>query len=281
MSQTETLRAVPRAVTDEEIAQYHENGWARLERFIEPEAAASLLAVAKEVMGNDPSGATLDQKDRDNAQRGGKVVDAVFFQNYHFIARDDRREPFASMVFSPEIGENSKRITGRDVSVRYTSDGLICKMPASSGGGSDATAWHQDGPLFPFDRWDSHAYWIALTDLTPEHGTMQFYSGSHRMGPLGRSAPAGENLPDVYPELAKKYPLTPPMPMLAGDATVHHCGVVHGAPQNTTNDPRWAYVLAYTSGDTLYNGARHHNFEGIGLEINKPLDHERFPVVCE
>ena len=55
--------------------------------------------------------------------------------------------------------------------------------------------------------------------------------------------------------------------------------MIHSAPENTTPEPRWAYIIAFIPADTLYTGAAHHNFDGLELEINEPIRHPRFPIV--
>jgi ectoine hydroxylase-related dioxygenase (phytanoyl-CoA dioxygenase family) len=73
--------------------------------------------------------------------------------------------------------------------------------------------------------------------------------------------------------------MSPPLHLKAGDATVHSVLVGHGASENQTDEPRWAYICAYIPGDALYTGAPNYNYDGIGLEVNKPIDHPRFPIL--
>jgi ectoine hydroxylase-related dioxygenase (phytanoyl-CoA dioxygenase family) len=144
-----------RTVTADEVAFYRENGWVKLERLIEPRVAGDMLAAAQSKMGERPD---VDDQDPDRSsksvytsfKRGGKVYNANYWQDYHFIARDDQLEPMRSVVFSPALGRNAQLLMARDVPVRYSSDIVACKMPAGQPG-SDATAWHQDIASLPFD----------------------------------------------------------------------------------------------------------------------------------
>lgn len=68
--------------------------------------------------------------------------------------------------------------------MRFYSDHVFAKNPESEADGD--TPWHQDFPHHPRDRQGALNIWIALVDLTPEMGTMQFLSRSHRAGMLGR-----------------------------------------------------------------------------------------------
>jgi ectoine hydroxylase-related dioxygenase (phytanoyl-CoA dioxygenase family) len=274
-----TIEPVVREITDEEVAHYRENGWVSLERLIEPELAQALLEAAKDVMGESPSASgQTEQVGGRSVKRGGKVTDAGFWQDFHFIGRDEGVEPFRSLIYSKEIGHAVQRLLARDVGVRYHLDLVACKMPAGQAGGAP-TAWHQDYPVFPMDRVGTTQIWIALNDLTPAHGTMRFLSGSQREGSLGRTIAARQELFDVYSWLTEKYEWSPPLSMKAGDATAHDGNVIHGAPANETGEPRWGFITGYMPADCLYTGAPYHNFDNLGLEVNKPFDHPRCPVV--
>jgi hypothetical protein len=285
MSAQTTLAGGVRELTDAEVATYRENGWVKLERFVSPELADQLLAGAKELMGEEPG--AVDEREghgghkavyESSVKRGGKVQDIGYWQDYHFPARDDGIEPHRSLVFSHEIGRAAQRLMARDVPIRYSSDLLACKMPAGRAGGGP-TEWHQDYASAPVDRNGGLAFWIALVDVTAEMGTMQFLNGSHRAGCLGRTRVQGKGVTDYYPELRDRYALSEPLALKAGDATAHHNLVCHGAPENHTDRPRWGYIVAFFPGDVLFTGATHHNFDGLGLQINKELDHPSFPVI--
>ena len=279
---TEAVAALPRDITDDEVVHYRENGWVKLESFVSPDVAAELLAGAKRLMEDAIAAqgvAAMDGSNRFAAAGTSKVLDIGIWQDYHYAARDDKLEPFRSLVFSKEIGRAAQRLLARDVAVQYTADVIACKMPAGEPGGAP-TNWHQDYPIFPFDRYGSFAFWIALHDIPPEQGTMRFLSGSRREGPVGRdSFLQGVDLLELLPDLADRYQVSPPLHLRAGDATAHNAALVHSAPANATADPRWAYILSYIPADTLYTGAQHHNYDGLGFEVNKPIRHERFPIV--
>jgi ectoine hydroxylase-related dioxygenase (phytanoyl-CoA dioxygenase family) len=283
MSQSSPTVAAPREITDDEVSFYVENGWVKLENLISAELAAELLDGAKRLMETGIAAQGVAEEEEGDrfakASKGTKVLDIGIWQDYHYPARDDHAEPFSSFVFSKELGRAAQRLLDKDVPVQYSADLLACKMPAGSRGGQ-ATNWHQDFPIFPFDRYGSLAFWIALNDIPPERGTMRFLSKSQREGPIGRDGfLQGVDALELYPRLADRYETSPPLHLKPGDATVHHAAVIHSAPLNSTPDPRWTYIVAFIPGDTLYTGAAHHNFDGLGLEINKPIRHERFPIV--
>jgi hypothetical protein len=280
MGQTETAVA-PRDVTEDEIAHYRENGWAKLEGFLSGELAGELLAAAQGVMGPDLEAAEEAEPGKGMSKGlrtekiGGRVTNLGYWQDFHYIGRDEKVEPFRSLIYSREIGRAAQRFIGRDVGVRFSADLVACKMPTGKAGNAPTDS-HQDISSLPFDRVGPLTFWVALNDMPPERGVMRFLSGSQRAGNLGRTRAQGKGTVEYYPELHEQYETSPPLELKAGDATVHNAQVVHWAPENSTDEPRWGYIIAYFPDDALYTGAPNHNFDGIGLELNKPFEHERF-----
>jgi ectoine hydroxylase-related dioxygenase (phytanoyl-CoA dioxygenase family) len=151
-------------------------------------------------------------------------------------------------------------------------------MPAAERGAK--TPWHQDEPYGPFDRQGSLTVWIALVDIPPERGSLRFYSGSHRLGGLGRHLiTPGFDALDEYPWIAGELELSPPLHLRPGDATVHSRATLHSAPENDTDSPRWAYQLIFFPAEALYSGTGHFEAEDAGIAVDKPFEHARFPVV--
>jgi len=273
--------AVPvqmREVTDEEVAFYQENGWVLLRELIPPSLAAEALAKVKTAIESAPSverkrGAT--QADEKHA-----IADIPQWRDWHFLGRDDHVEPFRSIAYSKEIGRNAQRFMGRDVPINYHADMMAVKMPAGEVA-SAPTGFHQDWVNFPFDRGGFLTFWFALDEITPEQGAMRFYQGAHKAGPLGKMGLiSGMPVDEYYPDLKDRYPLSEPIHLNAGDATVHNGMVVHGAPENSTERPRWVFLCSYHPADTCYTGAPHHIFSpDLGLEVGKPIKHELFPAI--
>jgi ectoine hydroxylase-related dioxygenase (phytanoyl-CoA dioxygenase family) len=282
MAQETAVHVAMRDVTDEEVATYQKNGWVLLRELISPALAAEALDKVKTQITEAES---VDRSMATRADRSAKVKigDMAQWRDWYFIGRDDHVEPFRSIAFSSEIGHNAQRFVGRDVPINYHADMMAVKMPAG-GAASGPTGFHQDWVNFPFDRIGFLTFWFALDEIAPAQGSMRFYTGSHHEGPLGKMgiAPGSPpiEVPQYYPHLAERHPLSDPIHLMPGDATVHNGMVVHGAPENSTDRPRWVFLCAYHPADTCYTGAPHHIFSpDIGLEVGKPIKHELFPAI--
>jgi hypothetical protein len=277
MAETVAATGLMRDVTDAEVEHYQQKGWAKLDGLISAELAAEILATVRAEI----EGGGVDERDIStytNDRRG--VGDRRQWRDLRFPARDNGLEPLASLVFGKEIGRNAQRLIGREVPVNYHADIIAVKMPQGHVA-SQPTGWHQDWVNFPFDRVGFLSFWIALEDMPPERGVMRFLDGSHHAGPLGRMGIDAEtDLTTHYDGLLERYPISPEFGLKAGDATVHDAMVVHGAPENSTDKPRFAAILSYHPADTCFTGAPHYIFTPeLGLEPGKPIKHDLFRVV--
>lgn len=270
-----TVEEKVRAVTDEEVSSYVRDGWVFLPGFIDRRLAGEMLAAAKSVMGGEGVGWS--------ARPGVDMLE--YWHDRHFMAREGI-EPFRTLSYSPPMGRAVQRFNERDVAVRHWADMLAVKPPAGSTSRSGDTPFHQDYPNRHFDRVGNVTFWIALESMPAERGIPRFRSGSHRLGPLGHytgqrfSGSAGQDVHETYPWLAERCPLSEPRDMEAGDATAHSGLVLHAAPANTTDAPRWAYITIYIPADTLWTGTRFLGQGDIELAVDQPFDHPNFPVIC-
>jgi hypothetical protein len=207
------------------------------------------------------------------------------WREWRYLGRDVQQEPFRSVAFSSQLAENMSRVEGHRGGIRYWKDTVSCKFPSSvEGGGSTVTGWHQDFPAHPMDRVGGGTFWIAIDEVTVDQAAMTFLTGSHRAGPLGRTftnGPRGGGRDQIgeNPWLTEEYPSSGPLALQPGDATVHHPLTVHGTGLNSTDRPRWAFIVFYGSAEAVYTGAAYPATDGLGLEVNKYFDHPHFPIV--
>ena len=71
------------------------------------------------------------------------------------------------------------------------------------------------------------------------------------------AASAASTMPETRvmtftPVMPNHYELSPPFHYQPGDATVHGGYMIHGAPPNTTDRDRWAYIYGYIPAETRY-----------------------------
>ncbi|KAB2345090.1 phytanoyl-CoA dioxygenase family protein [Actinomadura rudentiformis] len=257
------LRAPVREVTEQEIADFRANGWARLPGLVAPEFVADLKERALERLA--------ERRERFR----NSFVDQAFGQDRD-IARHD--EAYAALALSPQLAHNVTRLLVGVDAVRLQVTNLLIKEPAN-GDGHGATVFHQDFPWMPMDRSAMLTVWLALADIPADMGALRFYNGSHLYGSLGRSfVREDDDALSQHPWL-ETLELSEPIDLEAGDATMHSSLVIHGAPANRRDSPRLSFTATYFDANALYTGAAYGQTDGLGLEVNKPFDHPMFPVV--
>lgn len=267
-----TLASPSRSIAADEIAHYRDHGWVKLEGFVAPDVLATLLATARERMGEDgDSNPPLQAMDIE-----GTEITFFNFEAAHGLTNPKFRPLLEA------VGSTARTMMRRrpGIEARYYTDYFLVKLPAgkaSRHGGNGATDYHQDFPAWAVDRSGGMTFWIALTDIPPEQGTMCFVSGSHRVGALGNYH-TGDVLED-YPELLENCTLTPPMSYKTGDVTVHSNMIAHGAGENLTDRPRWAYSIQVNPSDVRWNGAPAEGFDTRNMTVLDPIDNERFPLL--
>lgn len=280
-----------REVTDDEVRAFHEQGWVRLPGLMSSELAGGLLVRLKRATGLDYDELPEDHPDAQEVAR--RIREDGIFKIFSLPRLQD--EAVWNIVASRALGEASARLSGVRP-MRLVTDQVIIKLPEWTSGQdlikgpgnlvyTSQTPWHQDFCSLPWDRAGGIQFWLALTEITPEMGAIQYLTGSHREPPLGAVQYPSErqSLEIAHPELWEKYEVSPQHHFQAGDVIAHDSLVVHYAEPNRTNRLRWVYTSYRIPADTLYNGQPFPRFVqfGIDLEQWEPFDHPKCPIVAD
>ncbi|MEU6419640.1 phytanoyl-CoA dioxygenase family protein [Streptomyces spiralis] len=255
-----------RTVSPEETAFFAEHGWVRLPGLVDQREISRLRERAEARLANRLTGET----------ESAGFVDQAFGQDRDIADAD---EGFRQLAHDPTMAANVVALLGTVDNVRLQITNLLVKQPKGQGRHDGATVFHQDFPWMPMDRSGMLTVWVALAPVTPEMGPLRFYDRSHVRGLLGRSfVRPHDDMPTQHPWLAD-LPITEGAALAPGDATVHHCLTVHGAGENTSDAVRLSFAATYFDADTLYTGAPYGQTDQLGLGINGPFDHPRFPAL--
>lgn len=253
-----------------DIESYAENGWIVIRNLVPRDVALMLRERFYDFVPD-----AEPQVDKPATKRPDHV-DGLKAQ---FLVHREARQPkeLGAAVVSRRMSSVAGQLLGLP-RVQLFRTGVFEKLPEVTGG--IGTALHQDHPYTPLDRSRGLTIWIALGDLPVEMGTLRFVSGSHRFGSLGRDEVFRPDH-DYVKMLADKeqWELTPPLSLSAGDATVHADLTIHGTESNRSNGARLGAGSFYIDPDTLFTGAPYAITDGLDLEINKPLDPRRFPIL--
>lgn len=255
-----------RAVTTAEIDFFFEHGWVHVPGLIDLEAARLLLGRAKAEFGDDGC----------RGLEAGYKADGykAWFRSLENPLDD---ACFRSLALSHELGRNAALLLGRDSPIRLMVSAAMAKLPVGSARGAP-TDFHQDICGHAYLEANFLTAWVALDEVTPEMGPMQFYSGSHKLGNLGQimEAPIWQGW---APRVAAACSRTAPVAYRPGDATFHMASTIHGTAENRGDRPRWSWAGVLVPGDARYTGAANYITDGLGLVPMRMLDHPKFPLV--
>jgi ectoine hydroxylase-related dioxygenase (phytanoyl-CoA dioxygenase family) len=110
------------------------------------------------------------------------------------------------------------------------------------------TPWHQDEAYWdPALEYSAFSIWMPLQEATLDNGCMQFVPDSHQLGVQPHHHIGND--PKVHgleiDQIDASRAVACPLP--AGGATIHSSQTLHYAGPNLTDQPRRAYILAFSA----------------------------------
>ncbi|HEY0909377.1 MAG TPA: phytanoyl-CoA dioxygenase family protein [Bradyrhizobium sp.] len=110
-------------------------------------------------------------------------------------------------------------------------------------------SWHQDAHYWGLNSSDVVTAWVALVDSTTENGAMRVVPGTHLADLPHVDTFAENNLlsrgQEVAVDLGDRAWVE--MPLKAGEASLHHVGIVHGSEPNRSDGRRVGFAIRYMS----------------------------------
>ena len=228
----------PTLLTAAQADAFARDGYVGPVDLLAPDEVAAVRAAIADVIGR-----LLDLADRlyevEHAytERPGEVV-------CHFLGGWRVHPALRALVFHPRAAAMAAQLLGVPT-VRFWHDQVFAKPPRHPG----VVPWHQD-----------YSYWtrtapachltinIMLDDADEQSGCVQFVPGSHRWGLLPK-LPFDAPLEAIRAHLPAGTAWQPvPVPLRAGQATIHHSHTLHGSDQNRSERWRRAAVLNYLGG---------------------------------
>ncbi len=184
------------------------------------------------------------------AHLGGSLmtIDRKYRGNLHFLCRwvDE-------LARHPAILDAVEDLLGPDI-LLYTSRFFI-KEPHSDG----IAAWHQDSTYFGLRPYDHVTAWVALCNVTPEAGPVEFAVGSHIRGQLLQKSnvvknsvnTAGQIIVEWFDQSQTDFAVLKP-----GQFSLHHTCVVHQSGPNRSDERRVGLALSFIPTRVRHIGGR-------------------------
>jgi hypothetical protein len=212
-----------KALTAEQVASFHYNGFVYPIPALTPEEVATFLAGLERL----------------EAELGSPVAEADVKWRSHAYAHSPW---FNDLIRHPRILDAVEDVIGPDILV-WTSTFFI-KEPHSK----TFAAWHQDGAFFGLEPHRQVCAWIALTDASREAGCMEMLSGRGEARLLHHAAMGIKNSINragqtIVEDFDKRNPVA--MALKAGEFSLHHELAVHRSAPNHAAHRRVGIGLNY------------------------------------
>lgn len=228
-------------LSDEQIAQYHQDGYLIISNLFSSEEINRLYQVAID-------DAAISRHSYDlNDQSGKKTKLALWFT--------PGNDMYSLLTRSERIVQSVDKLLDSSSPVCHFHSKLMQKEPRVGG----AWEWHQD-----YGYWYKNEFllpeqmlsvMVAITEATKENGCLQVIEGSHKMGRVEHGF-AGEQVgaSQHYVDLALKTMALIYVELKPGDALFFHSNLLHRSEANLSENARWSLISCYSrQGNVPYN----------------------------
>ena len=230
-------------LTADQIRDFHEQGFLRLEALTSVDEVTSLAEVYDRLFAPDAVIAEADRVELGSDGDGRPVLPQILNPD-HYVPELRRTAAYANAraIAYQLLGDEARHMGMHAI-----------RKPARSGA---ETPWHQDEAYWdPAYEHRAISVWMPLQPATLDNGCMQFVPSSHRSGVhTHRLAGAGGQAlavtdPDVVGDVVA-------CPLPPGGATVHAGRTLHYTGPNRTDRPRRALVMAFARPGRLLDEPR-------------------------
>ncbi|SEK38863.1 Ectoine hydroxylase-related dioxygenase, phytanoyl-CoA dioxygenase (PhyH) family [Roseovarius nanhaiticus] len=233
------------ALSDAQVAEYHERGWVIPDWELPAELIAEMRAEYAALLKRNPDIAS-DIILAPHQEEGGSMG-----------VKGSRK--WLDFATHPRLMEAARQLIGDDIILWGTT--LFGKPPKNG----KETPWHQDGGYYPIKPLETLTMWIPLDDVTPENGPMTFIPGSHKAHELySHSWQEGDNKTINLVCDAEHFDEAEAEPLIlkAGQVSFHDVYMIHGSKANHTEHRRAAFIVRLMPATSFYDHA-------WGAEIGK------------
>ena len=221
-------------LTDEQIAQYHKDGYILVKGFCSKQETDKLYKVALEDEAMSKN--AMDMND----QSGMKTKLSLWFKPGNDV--------FGYLTRSEKMVNAVGQLLDGEAPVCHFHSKLMQKEPKVGG----AWEWHQD-----YGYWYKNQFMfpdqlisvmVALTEANKQNGCLQVTKGTHKLGRVNHGF-AGEQVGAdmVIVENALKTMELVYCEIEPGDALFFHSNLLHRSAANLSDKPRWSIISCFNS----------------------------------
>jgi ectoine hydroxylase-related dioxygenase (phytanoyl-CoA dioxygenase family) len=244
-------------LTDQQVRQYRDQGYAVVENLLTPTQLAELRGVTDEFVagarGLTASTAVIELEDshKPSEPRVRRIKNS-----YH------NHPVYEALAKAENVLTPVKQLIGPDIRLHGS------KLNIKGAKGGSAVEWHQDWAFYPHSNDDVLAIGIFLDDVSISNAPIMFLPGSHR-GPVHDHHSNGVfvGAVDVIAggvDVSGAVPVTCP----AGSMTIHHARLLHGSAINRSGRQRRLLLFELAAADAWPLMGKSH-FDDLGADAFK------------
>ena len=255
-------------LSNEQLQQFHQDGFLILRDFADKEKCNAILDVAKAHLkhkiepietevgyGGKSKAYRTDVTDYNKEEAGTTVrrLRQVYSRDILFKEwmEDEKIRPVLQQILNDQV-----------VITTAHHNSIMTKMPHQS----TETRWHQDRRYWRYSNDNLVSIWLALDDENSDNGVLEFIPGSHRMSLKPDQFDEKEYLRDDFdkniPIIEKKVSTA----LEKGDVVLFHSLLLHRANKNDTDKPKISFVYTVKGASTkVIEGTRSAEYPEIKL----------------
>jgi len=216
-------------LSNEQVQQYHEQGYVNLGPIVSEEGLAEIAAEEHRLR---------------NAKKRDTWADPEKNRAVFFGGLCDFSQPLRKLCTRGAHVEAMTELIGPNVALFFNQ--MVTKHPDKETTRS-SFPWHQDNGYAQLDPDNNITVWMAIDEATLENGCIWVIPGSHKHGLIEHN----KQQDNWYQEVAVEEEGTP-NPVKAGEAIAFSAYTLHCSKLNTTNHPRRAFFMQYSEADAVH-----------------------------
>jgi ectoine hydroxylase-related dioxygenase (phytanoyl-CoA dioxygenase family) len=236
--------------TEDDIAFYEEHGWFVPDTvFSEEEIQDAVYGIRRFYAGERDRLMPIQHGYLDWKPSDG---DVLRLNDYVSLQNDEITELVASRRLSAIAGT-----LARTSAIRLFHDQLIWKP--STAEPETTVGWHSDRAYWRTCTSENMlTAWVPFASTSPQGGTLMFLDGSHKWPGVEELATFGaqnhDSIEDRYTRLGYSVRRVP-VKLRPGQASFHHCRLIHGSLPNSSTSPRIALAVHFQDQANRYTPA--------------------------
>jgi len=257
-------------LTEEQLAQFKQNGFLLLSQFADHEFCNTIKDIAKAHLKHkvppietetEYVGKSKEERERISDGHSEQLEERITVRRLRQVYHRDI--VFKQWMESAKIRPVLKQILGEDPTITIAHhNSIMTKMPHTS----TETSWHQDFRYWNFENDNLVSIWLALDEENSENGVLEFIPGSHTMEFEASQFDKKEYFSSSIIQNQSLIRTKISHPLKKGDVVLFHCKLLHRANKNSTDQPKISFVYTVKGcSNKAIDGTRSTEYQEVPL----------------